>query len=80
MSAELTKEERTETKIFSAIEKNDVVLLKTRLTEVKNVNFVDGNSMTPLQHAAYKGNKEMVQILLDQVSIISSFIVTSQLV
>lgn len=54
-------------KLFEAIEKNDVVLLKTLLTEVTNVNIVDENSMTPLQHAAYKGNKEIVQILLDQV-------------
>jgi ankyrin repeat protein len=25
--------------------------------------------MTPLQHAAYKGNKEIVQMLLDRVSV-----------
>lgn len=57
-----------EKKLFEAIEKNDVLLLKTLLTEIKNVNIVDENSMTPLQHAAYKGNKEIVQLLLDQVS------------
>ncbi|CAH0555427.1 unnamed protein product [Brassicogethes aeneus] len=55
-----------ELKIFKAIEKNDCVLLKTLLTDQKNVNIVDENSMTPLQHAAYKGNAEIVQMLLDQ--------------
>ncbi|XP_057667699.1 ankyrin repeat and MYND domain-containing protein 2 [Diorhabda carinulata] len=56
----------TEEQIFKAIENNDVVLLKTLLSQVKNVNIVDENSMTPLQHAAYKGNKDLVQVLLDQ--------------
>lgn len=60
----LTEAER---RIFDAIEKNDVSLLKTLLAEKQNVNIRDENLMTPLQHAAYKGNKEMVQILLDQV-------------
>lgn len=65
--AEKKELSNTEKKLFEAIEKNDVVLLKTLLAEVKNVNIIDENSMTPLQHAAYKGNKEIVQILLDQV-------------
>jgi ankyrin repeat protein len=34
-----------------------------------NVDIYDENGMTPLQHAAYKGNKEIVQMLLDQVSV-----------
>lgn len=56
-----------EKKIFDAIEKNDVVLLKDLLTEKPlNVNVLDENKMTPLQHAAYKGNKDIVQILLDR--------------
>lgn len=59
----------TEKQIFKAIEANDVVLLKTLLAGIKNVNIVDENSMTPLQHAAYKGNKDLVQALLDQVYI-----------
>lgn len=68
MSEEVSEElHETEKKLFEAIEKNDVVLLKTLITEVKSVNIVDENSMTPLQHAAYKGNKEIVQMLLDQV-------------
>ncbi|CAH2001034.1 unnamed protein product [Acanthoscelides obtectus] len=53
-------------KILDAIEKNDVLQLKSLLSEKINVNFVDGNLMSPLQHAAYKGNKEIVQLLLDQ--------------
>lgn len=52
--------------IFEAIAKSDVVLLKTLLANRKNVDIVDEHSMTPLQHAAYKGNKEIVQMLLDQ--------------
>nr|CAI5860285.1 unnamed protein product [Callosobruchus analis] len=53
-------------KILEVIEKNDILQLKSLLSEKQNVNFVDGNLMTPLQHAAYKGNKEIVQLLLDQ--------------
>lgn len=60
-------ESEVEKKIFSAIESGDVVLLRTALAEKPNVNVVDENLMTPLQHAAYKGNKDMVQILLDHV-------------
>lgn len=57
----------TEKSIFEAIEKNDVSLLKTLLLDKQNINIVDENLMTPLQYAAYKGNKEMLQLLLDQV-------------
>ncbi|RZB45741.1 ankyrin repeat and MYND domain-containing protein 2 [Asbolus verrucosus] len=64
MSDELLKEE-AEKKIFAAIEAGDTVLLRTTLADQPNVNIVDENLMTPLQHAAYKGNKEMVQMLLD---------------
>lgn len=56
-----------EKKIFQAIEKNDTLALKLLLTEKENVNILDENLMTPLQHASYKGNREMVQMLLDQV-------------
>lgn len=71
MSEEKKKElSESEKKIFECIDKNDLVLLKTLLTEKHNVNIVDENWMTPLQHAAYKGNKEIVQMLLDQVILI----------
>lgn len=63
-SNELSDDEKG---IFDAIEKNNVTALKNLLVEKQNVNILDENSMTPLQHASYKGNKEMVQMLLDQV-------------
>lgn len=53
--------------IFTAIESGDAIMLRTLLSEQIDVNIVDENLMTPLQHAAYKGNKEMVQMLLDYV-------------
>ncbi|GLV32553.1 uncharacterized protein CBL_00737 [Carabus blaptoides fortunei] len=55
-----------EKNIFEAVDKNDVASLKTLLAKDQKVNIFDENCMTPLQHAAYKGNKEIVQILLDQ--------------
>lgn len=54
-------------KIFEAIASNDAALLKALLAErPHSANALDENKMTPLQHAAYKGSKEMVQLLLDQ--------------
>lgn len=63
MAEPLTESEK---KMFEAIEKNDVTTLAGLLLEKRNVNIVDENAMTPLQHASYKGNEEMVQMLLDQ--------------
>lgn len=50
-------------------------ILKNNVSRVKEIllahNFkpddCDENGMTPLQHAAFKGNKDIVQLLLDQV-------------
>lgn len=54
--------------IFDKINKNEVSEIKTLLSTNKmKVDFVDENGMSPLQHACYKGNKEIVQMLLDQV-------------
>lgn len=54
--------------IFDKINKNEVSEIKTLLSMNKiKVDFVDENGMSPLQHACYKGNKEIVQMLLDQV-------------
>ncbi|CAG9759493.1 unnamed protein product [Ceutorhynchus assimilis] len=54
-------------KLFDTINNNDALLLKALLSEKpQNVNILDENNMTLLQHAAYKGNKDLVQILLDQ--------------
>lgn len=57
-----------QSKIFDAISKNDVSQLKGLLAKQSSVDFVDENGMTPIQHACYKGNKEAVRMLLDQVS------------
>ncbi|EAT44469.1 AAEL004183-PA [Aedes aegypti] len=59
--------------IFDRISKNENSELKLRLARFKqSVDFVDENGMTPLQHAAYKGNKEAVQMLLDQGADVNS--------
>lgn len=56
--------------IFAKIANNDVNGLKNILVQQKiEVDIYDENGMTPLQHAAYKGNKEIVQMLLDRVSV-----------
>lgn len=60
----------SEKQIFVSIDLGDTVLLRAALVGSPNVNIVDENLMTPLQHAAYKGKKEMVQMLLDYVSFI----------
>ncbi|XP_076755313.1 ankyrin repeat and MYND domain-containing protein 2 [Xylocopa sonorina] len=53
--------------IFTKISNNEVSELKTLLAANKiKMDFVDENGMSPLQHACYKGNKEIVQMLLDQ--------------
>ena len=56
--------------IFAKIANNDVNGLKNTLVQQKiEVDIYDENGMTPLQHAAYKGNKEIVQMLIDRVSV-----------
>lgn len=53
--------------IFEKISKNETDGFKALLMQIKgSVNFPDDNGMSPLQHACYKGNKEIVQMLLDQ--------------
>lgn len=59
--------DETQKQIFEKISKNDNDGLRIVLTQYKgSVNFVDENGMSPLQHACYKGNKDAVQMLLDQ--------------
>ncbi|XP_031846094.1 ankyrin repeat and MYND domain-containing protein 2 [Nomia melanderi] len=54
-------------KIFDIIRDNSVLELKMLLVANKvKMDFVDENGISPLQHACYKGRKEIVQILLDQ--------------
>ncbi|KAK7862086.1 hypothetical protein R5R35_011501 [Gryllus longicercus] len=59
--------------IFEKIANNDVAGLKNILLQ-ENIkpDLCDENGMTPLQHAAYKGNKEIVQMLLDQGADVNS--------
>lgn len=63
------KEQLKEKKIFDAIAQGDLAEFNNFLAQHKgSVDLYDENGMTALQHAAYKGNKEMVQTLLDRVS------------
>ncbi|CAG9114767.1 unnamed protein product [Plutella xylostella] len=56
-----------EKNIFDAIAQEDLTEFKNILAQHKGkVDFFDENGMTALQHAAYKGNKDMVQLLLDR--------------
>lgn len=59
--------------IFDLIAKNDTNGLKAALSSYSgSIDFTDDNGMTPLQHAAYKGNKEIVQYLLDMGADVNS--------
>lgn len=54
--------------IFDKISNNDTIGLKTLLSSIKaKIQCVDEHGMSPLQYACFKGNKEMAQMLLDQV-------------
>lgn len=61
------KDKDAEKKIFDSISQNNITELKLLLHDFQ-ADVFDEHGMTPLQHAAYKGNKEIVQLLLDQVS------------
>lgn len=66
-------EETNQKTIFENITANDIASLKVLLSQPNfNVDFIDENGMTPLQHAAYKGNKEICQLLLDQGADVNS--------
>lgn len=68
MEAKSEEKPSGEKTIFDAIAQNDLIEFKNILAEHKGtVDFFDENGMTALQHAAYKGNKDMVQLLLDRV-------------
>lgn len=68
MEAKSEEKPSAEKTIFDAIAQNDLTEFKNILAQHKGtVDFFDENGMTALQHAAYKGNKDMVQLLLDRV-------------
>lgn len=54
---------------FSKITKNDVTGATNDLKlGLAKVDSQDEHGMTPLMHAAYRGSKEMCELLLDHVS------------
>lgn len=60
--------------IFYRISKDDESGVTEFLTKDKKlVNSLDEHGMTPLQHAAYKGNKSMCQMLFDYVRLRSNY-------
>lgn len=68
MEAKSEESPASEKTIFEAIAANDLDDFKNILGQHKDsVDFFDENGMSVLQHAAYKGNKDMVQLLLDRV-------------
>lgn len=73
MEAKTEEKPAAEKTIFDAIAQNDLVEFKNILAQHKGpVDFFDENGMTALQHAAYKGNKDMVQLLLDRGADVNS--------
>lgn len=70
MEAKSEESPAAEKTIFDAIAANDLDTFTILLGQHKDsVDFFDENGMSVLQHAAYKGNKDMVQLLLDRVCI-----------
>jgi len=57
------------TGVFAKVASGDVIGVQAILSEGSvSVNCVDEHGMTPLEHAAYRGNKDMCQLLLDCVN------------
>lgn len=56
--------------VFKAIFVNDFdELQKIYSAHELGTDILDEHGMTPLQHAAYKGNEQIVRWLLDRVSV-----------
>lgn len=59
----LTEQEK---KLFEKIQENSYDDVKRILTDEKiRINCLDSHGMTPLQHAAYRGNYELCKLMLD---------------
>uniref|UniRef100_A0A336MVB6 CSON001847 protein n=1 Tax=Culicoides sonorensis TaxID=179676 RepID=A0A336MVB6_CULSO len=59
--------------ILDAIAKKDLTRLKQNLVELKtSIDYYDDTGMTPLQHAAFKGDKLAVELILDRGANVNS--------
>lgn len=58
-----------ETEVFKAVVNQDLSQLKL-IFATRNVepDLYDKEGMTPLQHACYKGNKDIVDFLIEKVN------------
>ncbi|XP_064459857.1 ankyrin repeat and MYND domain-containing protein 2-like [Ornithodoros turicata] len=54
----------SETALHKAVQEGDVAQVRTLLNNVR-IDCLDENGMTPLQHAAYRGNYELCKIILE---------------
>lgn len=63
-----------EKEVLEKVAANDISGLQSLIGGLKlnSVDFADENGMTALQHACYKGNKDIAQILLDQGADVNS--------
>lgn len=67
--------------ILKSITDGNLVEFKNLLAQYNgDVDFFDENGMTALQHAAYGGSKEMVQLLIDRVSIQLSIMILQSMI
>lgn len=67
MSNNKPKLNEKEKKLYSLIEENSIEEVKRLLNDQDvKIDCLDDQGMTPLQHAAFRGNYEMCQLLLDR--------------
>lgn len=66
--AENENENDVESLVFKYIAENKFNELKSLYAQHKiKADIYDSDGMTPLQHACYKGNKDIVELLLEHV-------------
>lgn len=67
------EDDKPQNPFFAKICAGDIVGVKQALQlKEASVGDLDEHGMTPLEHAAYRGNKEMCQLLLDMVNYTST--------